>query len=149
MCVCFSLPPSLALTPSHSTPLAPAPWPSCAGEAFDAALGPRKGIRRWGSALCPLDEALARAVIDISSRPWAEVHLGLSREKLGALSTEMVPHVLASFAQTARIPGQVEGRGGVNDHHGEEAACKATGVALGEAVAAGGGGVPSTKGVLG
>ena len=52
------------------------------GEAFDKALGDRKGIRRWGSALCPLDEALSRAVVDISSRPFAEVHLGLKREAL-------------------------------------------------------------------
>lgn len=67
------------------------------GEAIDAALGARAGIRRWGSAICPLDEALARAVIDISSRPHAEIHLGLTRERVGALSCEMIPHVLASL----------------------------------------------------
>ena len=137
-----------ARTPApRLTPPPPLP-PSLAGEAIDAALGPRKGIRRWGSALCPLDEALARAVIDISSRPWAEVHLGLQRERLGALSTEMVPHVLASFAQQARITLHVDVLRGVNDHHRAEAAFKATGVALREAVSLDAGGVPSTKGVL-
>ena len=54
------------------------------GEAFDAALGSRSGIARWGYAHCPLDEALARAVIDISSRPYAGVALNLTREKIGA-----------------------------------------------------------------
>jgi len=119
------------------------------GEAFDKALGARKNIRRWGSALCTLDEALARAVVDISSRPWAEVHLGLTREKLGTLSAEMVPHVLASFASAARLTLHVDVLRGVNDHHRAEAAFKATGVALRAAVAFDAGtGVPSTKGVL-
>jgi imidazoleglycerol-phosphate dehydratase len=122
------------------------------GAAVDRALGARKNIRRWGSALCPLDEALARAVIDISSRPFAEVNLGLAREKLGELSCEMVPHVLASFAEAARITLHVDVLKGKNDHHRAEASFKALGVALREAVSldAGGaaGGVPSTKGVL-
>jgi imidazoleglycerol-phosphate dehydratase len=59
------------------------------GEAFDAALGARTGIARWGYAMCPLDEALARAVIDISSRPFADVSLTLDREKLGACGTHI------------------------------------------------------------
>ena len=118
------------------------------GEAFDAALGPRKGIRRWGSALCPLDEALARAVVDISSRPWAEIDLALTREKVGDLSTEMVPHFFQSFAQTARITLHVDVVKGKNDHHKAEASFKALGVALREAVSADVGGIPSTKGVL-
>ena len=120
------------------------------GEAFDVALGPRRGIKRWGSALCPLDEALSRAVIDISSRPWAEINLGLKREAIGAISSEMLSHVFASFAQTARITLHVDVLRGVNDHHRAEASFKAMGVALREAVSVdgGGGGVPSTKGVL-
>ena len=121
------------------------------GEAIDRALGPRKGIRRWGSALCPLDEALARAVIDISSRPHAEIELGLTREKIGDLSCEMIPHVFASLASTARITLHVDVLKGKNDHHKAEAAFKALGVALREAVAldaGNAGAVPSTKGVL-
>jgi hypothetical protein len=65
------------------------------GEAFDAALGSRSGIARWGYALCPLDEALSRAVIDISSRPFAEVNLALTREKIGeGPRTLAAPHPL-------------------------------------------------------
>lgn len=121
------------------------------GEAVDRALGERKGIRRWGLAMCPLDEALARAVIDISSRPHAEVSLQLTREKVGDLSCEMIPHVLASFAATARITLHVDVLKGSNDHHKAEAAFKSLGVALREAVsldAGNAGAVPSTKGVL-
>ena len=90
------------------------------GEAFDVALGARAGIRRWGSALCPLDEALARAVVDISSRPHAEIDLGLKREKLGDISCEMISHVLASFAATTRITLHVDVLKGKNDHHRAE-----------------------------
>ena len=120
------------------------------GEAVDRALGARKDIRRWGSALCPLDEALSRCVIDISSRPHSDVNLALERERVGALSCEMIPHFFASFAQAARITLHVDVLKGKNDHHKSEASFKALGVALRAAVALdlGGGGVPSTKGVL-
>jgi imidazoleglycerol-phosphate dehydratase len=114
----------------------------------DAALGARKGIRRWGSALCPLDEALSRAVIDISSRPHAAISLDLTREKVGDLSCEMIPHVFESFAATARITLHVDVLKGFNNHHKSEASFKALGVALREAVSFDQGGVPSTKGVL-
>ena len=115
---------------------------------MDAALGARKDIRRWGSALCPLDEALSRAVIDISSRPHTDISLGLQREKVGDLSCEMITHVLASFGQAARITLHVDVLKGRNDHHRAEASFKALGVALREAVSFDAGGVPSTKGVL-
>ena len=118
------------------------------GEALDAALGDRRGIRRWGSALCPLDEALSRAVIDISSRPHSEVSLDLKREKVGDLSCEMIHHVFSSLATAARITLHVDVLRGRNDHHKAEASFKALGVALREAVTRDEGGVPSTKGVL-
>ena len=122
------------------------------GEALDAALaagGGRVGIRRYGSALCPLDEALARAVIDISSRPHAEVHMDLRREMVGAISTEMLTHVLQSFATAARITMHVDVLRGQNDHHKAEASFKAVAVALRTALSAdANAGVPSTKGVL-
>ncbi|EDQ92353.1 uncharacterized protein MONBRDRAFT_2754, partial [Monosiga brevicollis MX1] len=118
------------------------------GAAFDKALGARKGIRRFGSAYAPLDEALSRSVVDISSRPYAVIKLGLKREKLGALSCEMIPHFLESFAQEARITLHVECLYGFNDHHRAESAFKATAVALREAIGivAGSTDVPSTKG---
>lgn len=115
---------------------------------MDKALGARKDIRRWGSALCPLDEALSRAVIDISSRPHSEVDLQFTREKVGDISCEMLTHVFHSFAATARITLHVDVLKGSNNHHKAEASFKALGVALREAVSMDKGGIPSTKGVL-
>uniref|UniRef100_A0A7S1U7T5 Imidazoleglycerol-phosphate dehydratase n=1 Tax=Phaeomonas parva TaxID=124430 RepID=A0A7S1U7T5_9STRA len=119
------------------------------GEAFDKALGTRKGIARWGFALCPLDEALSRAVVDISSRPHSVVDLGFRREMIGTISTEMLTHVLESFASAARICLHVHLMHGDNDHHKAESGFKAVAVAVRAAVALdAGAGVPSTKGVL-
>jgi imidazoleglycerol-phosphate dehydratase len=119
------------------------------GEAFDKALGPRTGIARWGYAYCPLDEALSRAVVDVSSRPSAEVDLGLRREMIGSISTEMLAHFMRSFCTSARLTVHVDCLKGENDHHRCESAFKALAVALRMAVAADkGAGVPSTKGVL-
>ncbi|KAJ2509156.1 imidazoleglycerol-phosphate dehydratase [Coemansia sp. RSA 2049] len=119
------------------------------GMAFKKALGEPRGIRRFGHAYCPLDEALARAVVDISGRPYACIDLGLRREKVGALSCEMIPHVLHSFATAAGITLHVDVLRGDNDHHRAEAAFKALAVAIREAVSrTGSNDVPSTKGVL-
>lgn len=119
------------------------------GQALDQALAGRAGIRRFGSAHAPLDEALARAVIDISGRPFADVNLGLRRESLGDLSCENVAHVLASLAVAAKITLHVDILKGENDHHKAEAAFKAAALALREAVTiSGSGDVPSTKGVI-
>ena len=74
--------------------------------------------------------------------------MGLTRERLGSLSCEMIPHVLVSFATAARITLHVDVLRGMNDHHKAEASFKAVGVALREAVSNDAGGVPSTKGVL-
>ncbi len=119
------------------------------GTAFDRALGERRGIARFGSAYAPLDEALARAVVDISGRPFARLDLGLRRERLGELSCENIPHALASFATAARITLHVDVLCGDNDHHRAEAAFKAVALALRAAVArTGSDAVPSTKGSL-
>lgn len=119
------------------------------GEAVHQALGDRRGISRFGWALAPLDEALARVAVDLSGRPFADVHLGLTRDTLGALSAENVPHVLRSFAVAARLTLHVDVLKGANDHHRAEAAFKAAALALRQAVAPSGfGDVPSTKEVL-
>ena len=118
------------------------------GQALDEALGERRGIRRFGSAYAPLDEALARAVVDLGGRPWPEVELGLRRERLGELACENVGHVLNSLAIAARASVHVDVLKGKNDHHRAEAAFKALALALREAVAVDGEDVPSTKGVL-
>lgn len=120
------------------------------GEALAGALAAGGPVARFGWAYAPLDEALARAVVDLSGRPWAEVELGLVRERIGALACENVGHVLRSFALAARVTLHVDLVRGANDHHRAEAAFKALALALRQATApAASGGVPSTKGVIG
>jgi len=119
------------------------------GEALDRALGERRGVNRFGWAFAPLDEALARAVIDLSGRPYSDVSLGLERDAIGGLSCENIPHLLRSFATTAQLTLHVDVLKGENDHHRAEAAFKATALALRQAVARSGfDDVPSTKGTL-
>jgi imidazoleglycerol phosphate dehydratase HisB len=119
------------------------------GRALDRALGEREGVARFGSAYAPLDEALARAVVDLSGRPWPSVDLGLERQMLGTLAAENVEHVLISLAVSLRAAIHVDVLKGTNDHHRAEAAFKALALALGQALApAATPGVPSTKGVL-
>jgi len=120
------------------------------GEAIDRALGERRGVSRFGWAYAPLDEALARAVVDLSGRPYADVALDLHREAIGGLACENVPHLLRSLANGARLTLHVEVLKGENDHHKAEAAMKAVALALRQAVARSGfEDVPSTKGTLG
>ena len=120
------------------------------GAAIREALGDRVGIERFGSAYAPLDEALARAVVDISGRPFAAIDLGLTRERLGELSCENIPHVLSSLATAAELTLHVDVLKGDNDHHRAEAAFKAVALALRAAVRGSGfDDVPSTKGTIG
>ena len=119
------------------------------GGALDRALGDRKGVNRFGNAIVPLDEALARAVVDLSGRPFADVNLGLRREMIGSLATENIAHFLRSLASSARLTLHVDVLKGENDHHRAESAFKATALALRQAVSPSGfSDVPSTKGVL-
>lgn len=119
------------------------------GTAFDQALGERRGIRRFGHAYAPLDEALARVVIDFSGRPSAHVDIGFRRERIGDIATENLTHFFVSLATSARMTLHVDVLTGENDHHRAEAAFKALALALRQAVASDGSGeVPSTKGVL-
>ncbi|KAM0450901.1 hypothetical protein ACHAPV_004214 [Trichoderma viride] len=121
------------------------------GATFAKALGALTGVARFGYAYAPLDEALSRAVVDLSNRPYTVVDLGLKREMLGQLSCEMIPHCLQSFAQAARITLHVDCLRGDNDHHRAESAFKALAVAIRMAttrVQGREGEVPSTKGTL-
>ena len=120
------------------------------GGAVARALGEGKGgIVRFGHSFAPLDEALARAVADVSGRPFFAGELSLKRERVGALSCEMVPHFFHSFAQGAGITLHVDVIRGANDHHRIEAVFKAVALALTTALARSGSErVPSTKGVL-
>ncbi|GCF00842.1 imidazoleglycerol-phosphate dehydratase [Zygosaccharomyces mellis] len=119
------------------------------GDAFRQALGQVRGVKRFGFGFAPLDEALSRAVVDLSNRPCSVIELGLKREKIGDLSCEMIPHFLESFTEAARLTVHVDCLRGFNDHHRSESAFKALAVALREATSPNGtNDVPSTKGVL-
>jgi len=119
------------------------------GQALREALGDRAGIARFGHAYAPLDEALVRCVVDLSGRPWPEVHLPFTREALGGVATENLVHLLQSIAMEGRFNLHVDRIRHTNDHHLAEAAFKAFALALRTAVSHTGiDGVPSTKGVL-
>ena len=121
------------------------------GQAFDKALGDRRGITRFGDATIPLDETLALVAIDLSGRPHADVALEFDRDLIGELPTENLWHLLESFAKEGRLTLHVRLLAGSNDHHRVEAVFKALARALRAAVSldpAAAGDVPSTKDVL-
>jgi len=119
------------------------------GKAIDECLAERRGIRRFGMAYVPMDEALARAVVDLSGRPYAVVNLGLKRERIGEMATENITHVFQSLAMSLRASIHVDCLRGDNDHHRAEAAFKALALAMRDAVArTGDTQIMSTKGVL-
>ena len=119
------------------------------GAALADGLGDRSGITRFGSAYAPLDESLARVVVDLSGRPGSVVDLGLQREMLGDVATENITHFFSSLAVGGMLTLHVDVLRGENDHHRAEAAFKALALALRQAVSRdGSSGVPSTKGTL-
>jgi imidazoleglycerol-phosphate dehydratase len=118
------------------------------GRALNRALGDRTGIARFGHAYVPLDEALSRAVVDLSGRSWAEISIDFTRDTIGEVATENLVHFLRSFAIEGRMALHIDLLRGDNDHHKAESAFKAMAIALRRAVAADGSGVPSTKGTL-
>jgi imidazoleglycerol-phosphate dehydratase len=107
-----------------------------------------KGIKRFGLCYCPLDESLSRCVIDISGRPSCHVQMEFKREKVGNLSTEMVPHFFESFATNAKLTLHLDVLKAGNTHHVVESAFKAFARALKDACLIVGGDIPSTKGSL-
>ena len=121
------------------------------GEAVNKALGDRKGITRFGSALVPLDEALSRVVVDCSNRPYLVWKVNFSRPKLGDMDTELFKEWFQAFAQAAGLTLHVESLYGENNHHIVESAYKGLARALRQAITLDEraiGVVPSTKGVL-
>jgi imidazoleglycerol-phosphate dehydratase len=121
------------------------------GQALDKALGERRGIRRFGDAVVPLDEALAQVAVDLGGRGWASIDLPFKGTMIGGLSSEMIPHLLQSFAMEGRLSLHVRLLAGDNDHHRAEATFKALARALDDATRPDfriGSEVPSTKGVI-
>ncbi len=122
------------------------------GEAVSQALGERAGIRRYGSAMIPMDETLTRVALDISNRPYLIWKVAFTRPKLGDMDTELFKEWFQAFAQAAGITLHVENLYGLNSHHMVESCFKGLARSLREAVEIdprGAGAVPSTKGVLG
>lgn len=122
----------------------------CLGNAVREALGDKKGIKRYGNAFVPMDDALAQVVIDISNRPHLEYRATYQTSMVGQFPTELVHEFLWKFALEARINLHVILHYGHNTHHMIEAIFKALGRALDEATMIDPRvkGVPSTKGVL-
>jgi histidinol-phosphate aminotransferase len=120
------------------------------GQALDRALAGRDGVVRMGHAYAPLDEALARVVVDLSGRPYAVVQIEFNAPLLGEMDADLVIHFMETLAVHGRLSLHASLLYGRNDHHRAEALFKALGRALAAATRLDPrrGGVPSTKGVL-
>ena len=121
------------------------------GKALAQALGDKRGIRRFGHALVPMDEALAEAAIDISGRPFLAWSVTFTRDKVGEMDTELFEEFFRAFAMNALITLHVTQKAGTNAHHVAEGCFKALARALRMAVepdARAGDAIPSTKGSL-
>ena len=120
------------------------------GQALDEALGDRAGIRRYGSALVPMDESLAECAIDISGRPYCDYQAELPKTTISNFETELTEEFFRAVANSARLTLHIWVRSGTNAHHMIEASFKAFARALRVAVSIDPDeqGVPSTKGTL-
>lgn len=121
------------------------------GQALKKALGARAGIRRFGSATIPMDEALSRAAVDVSGRPYLVWRVGFTAEKLGDMDTELFKEWFAAFAGAAGLTLHVDSLYADNNHHRIESCYKALARALRAAIELdprAEGAIPSTKGML-
>ena len=122
------------------------------GEAISQALGERRGIRRYGFALVPMDETLTRVALDASNRPYLVWKVPISRPKLGDMDTELFQEWFKAFAQAAGLTLHVETIYGENNHHMIESCYKGLARSLRDAVEIDprrADSIPSTKGILG
>jgi imidazoleglycerol-phosphate dehydratase len=121
------------------------------GQALAKAVGEKKGIRRYGHSYVPLDEALARVVIDLSGRPGLEYHVAFSRARIGEFETDLFQEFFQGFVNHAGVTLHIDSLRGRNAHHVAETVFKAFGRALRMALEADErmqGMMPSTKGSL-
>ncbi len=121
------------------------------GQAVAKALGDKKGVRRYGHAYVPLDEALSRAVIDLSGRPGLELNIDFTRARVGEFDVDLVREFFQGFVNHAQVTLHIDNLRGVNAHHQVETAFKAFGRALRMATELDPrvrGVLPSTKGSL-
>ena len=120
------------------------------GQAFAKAAGDKKGVRRYGHAYVPLDEALSRAVVDLSGRPGLEYRIEFTRARIGEFDVDLVHEFFQGFVNHAQVTLHLDNLKGTNAHHQAETAFKAFGRALRMAVEPDPRvkDVPSTKGSL-
>ena len=121
------------------------------GQAVNQAIGDKKGIRRYGHAYVPLDEALSRVVVDFSGRPGLEFHVPFTRGSVGDFDTELFFEFFQGFVNHAQVTLHVDNLRGENAHHQIETVFKAFGRALRMAIEMDprmNGAMPSTKGSL-
>jgi imidazoleglycerol-phosphate dehydratase len=121
------------------------------GQAFASAVGDKKGIRRYGHAYVPLDEALSRVVIDLSGRPGLEYHVDYTRARIGEFDVDLFLEFFRGFINHAGVTLHIDNLRGINAHHQAETIFKAFGRALRMAVEPDvrlGDVLPSTKGAL-
>ena len=121
------------------------------GEALKAALGDKRGIRRYGSLLLPMDEALVLCALDLSGRATLRYRASIPSQKIGTFDTELIQEFFLAVSRTAGITLHIQQLDGENSHHIAEAMFKAFGRALKEAVSIdpdAADEIPSTKGVL-
>lgn len=121
------------------------------GQALSRALGDKKGVRRYGHAYVPLDEALSRVVVDLSGRPGLEFNVAFTRARVGEFDVDLVREFFQGFVNHAALTLHVDNLRGDNAHHQAETVFKAFGRALRMACEAdprAGGRLPSTKGKL-
>src|SRR6056297_3052930 len=121
------------------------------GQALSHAIGDKRGIRRYGACLLPMDDALVRAALDLSGRPYLVWNMALPTDKIGTFDTELVREFFQAFSTHGGITLHLEALAGINSHHMAEAAFKAVGRALREALESDprkSDAIPSTKGSL-
>jgi imidazoleglycerol-phosphate dehydratase len=121
------------------------------GQAFSKAIGDKKGVRRYGHAYVPLDEALSRVVLDLSGRPGLEYHVKFTRAAIGGFDVDLFHEFFQGFINHAGVTLHIDNLRGVNAHHQAETVFKAFGRALRMAVEFDprmSGVMPSTKGSL-
>ncbi|NOR30516.1 MAG: imidazoleglycerol-phosphate dehydratase HisB [Sulfitobacter sp.] len=121
------------------------------GQALSAALGDKRGIRRYGACLLPMDDALVRTALDLSARPFLIWNVALPTSKIGNFDTELVREFFQALSTHGGITLHVDMLHGLNSHHIAEAAFKSVARALREAVEVDtrkAGDIPSTKGAL-
>jgi imidazoleglycerol-phosphate dehydratase len=121
------------------------------GQAFFKAMGDKKGVRRYGHAYVPLDEALSRVVVDLSGRPGLEYNVKYVRGLIGEFDVDLIHEFFQGFVNHAQVTLHIDNLSGDNAHHQAETIFKSFGRALRVAIELdprGGASLPSTKGIL-